>query len=60
VQLIDLYGRTVKQMNVQILEGLNEVFLRNLDPLSSGIYALRIQIGERIITKQMLKTNTGY
>lgn len=60
VQLIDLYGRTVKQSNVLLLEGLNEIFLRNLDHLSSGIYALRIQIGERIITRQVLKTNTGH
>lgn len=60
IQLIDLYGRTVKQSQVNMVNGLNEIFLRNLEPLSSGVYALRIQIGERIITKQVLKTNQTY
>ena len=60
VQLIDLYGRTVKQSQMNIVQGMNEVFLHNLNHLSSGMYVLRIQIGEKIITKQVLKTNPGH
>jgi hypothetical protein len=60
IQLTDLYGRIVKQSQMSIMQGLNEIFLRNLDHLSNGMYALRIQIGERIITKQVLKTNPGH
>lgn len=58
IQLIDLYGRTVKQQTMNITNGLNEITIPNLSNLSSGVYALRIQIGERIITRQVIKTNS--
>lgn len=60
IRLIDLYGRTVKQATVNLVQGQNDVFLRNLSQLSSGVYALRIQIGEKIINKQVLKTNSTH
>lgn len=57
VSLVDMYGRMVKQSKETITRGLNTVTVYSLEGLSKGVYTLRIQMGHRIINRQVLKMN---
>ncbi len=57
ILLVDAYGRVVKKQDLFITKGLNSVVLPDLNGLSSGMYALRVQCAGRLICKPVIKTS---
>ncbi|MBC7849472.1 MAG: T9SS type A sorting domain-containing protein [Chitinophagaceae bacterium] len=55
ISLIDSYGRVLKQSTETIQGGLNNLTLSGLDQLASSGYILRVQMGNMILNKQVLK-----
>jgi hypothetical protein len=55
VTLIDAYGRPVKQVRESYTKGLTNIRLNNLGSLAAGTYSLRIQTGEQVFTKKVIK-----
>jgi hypothetical protein len=53
--LVDAYGRVVKKQEQAVTKGLNSILIPDLNSLSSGIYALRIQCGDQRICTSVLK-----
>ena len=53
--LFDNYGRIVHHAVVAITPGANAVSINNLGKLSRGIYTLQFQMGDKIVTKKVLK-----
>jgi hypothetical protein len=56
LSLIDLYGRMVKQERIDVQKGLNSVQILQLGSLQSGIYILKIQKKDQIITERLMKS----
>jgi len=54
VEMYDLTGRKVLTQNLTTKEGLNETTF-NAHSLSSGVYMLRISIGDRVTTTKVVK-----
>ncbi|MBC8032914.1 MAG: T9SS type A sorting domain-containing protein [Chitinophagaceae bacterium] len=55
VSLIDIYGRIVKTGNYAVDPGYRKINFNDLDALSPGFYALKINIGGQTVTKKMIK-----
>jgi len=53
--LMDVQGRPLKQMAVQLVPGSNTVSFDGLDQLSSGNYFLRINSGNEVKTLKLLR-----
>lgn len=53
--LIDQYGMTLKQQTADLGAGLNSIVLENTSGLPTGIYILRVQSGNDVIQKRVLK-----
>ena len=53
--LFDNYGRVVHHAVAAITPGANAVNINNLGKLSRGIYTLQFQMGDKIITRKVLK-----
>lgn len=57
IQLLDTYGRIIRQNKQSISNGLNTVSMTGLDGLNNGAYTLRVFINNKIINKQVIKLN---
>ncbi len=57
ISLLDSYGRVVSQSSESYSTGLNQMRLFNLGILPKGAYLLRINAGEKVFTKGVIKTN---
>jgi len=55
VYLSDTQGRLLKKYTQPIEAGLNNISLGNLSGISQGTYTLRIQLGDRVINKRVIK-----
>jgi hypothetical protein len=55
VYLSDTYGRLIKNFTRSIEVGLNNINLDKLGGISQGTYTLRIQLGDRVINKRVIK-----
>jgi hypothetical protein len=56
-ELIDQFGKVVKRSSFAIAVGVNDRIFSNTEILSPGIYILRVQSGESVIQKRVLKQN---
>ncbi|MGZ8540405.1 MAG: T9SS type A sorting domain-containing protein, partial [Chitinophagaceae bacterium] len=57
IELIDIAGRTVLSRKQIVYMGTNSMNLGNTQPLSSGIYTLRVINKDKFITRQVVKKN---
>lgn len=57
IELIDIAGRTVLSGRQMVYTGTNSINLGNTQPLSSGIYTLRVISKDKFITRQVVKKN---
>lgn len=57
IELIDIAGRTVLSGKQMVYTGTNSINLGNTQPLSSGIYTLRVINKDKFITRQVVKKN---
>lgn len=55
ITLIDGYGRIIKQIKENIIPGINNINIDRLGRLSNGTYSLRVQVGEKVINKKVVK-----
>lgn len=55
IYLLDTYGRMIRMMSQDILQGMNAVQLTGLGNLSQGVYTLRVQVGSTTLNKQVVK-----
>ncbi len=55
--LIDTYGMTIKRQTSDLAAGVNNIILENTRSLPSGIYTLKVQSGNTIIQKRVVKQN---
>jgi hypothetical protein len=55
--LIDTYGMTIKRQTSDLAAGLNSIIMDNTKNLPSGIYILKVQSGNTIIQKRVVKQN---
>jgi hypothetical protein len=57
VDIISLQGKVVKRGSYIVNAGSNNIRVPDTDVLASGIYTLRIQKGEKIINRKVMKRN---
>lgn len=57
LSLVDMYGRIVNRSTQSVTKGLNNMSITGLDALSRGVYVLRIQMGDKLINKQVVKAD---
>ena len=57
VSLIDGYGRVVYRSNLEVNEGINQIRISNLGLLAKGAYLLHIYVGDKLITRNIIKSN---
>ncbi len=55
MELVDQLGKTVMKKSLEINSGINHTELYNTDILPAGIYVLRIQLGDAVLQKKVLK-----
>ena len=55
VNLIDIYGRLIRQVKQPVNQGLNNFTLYGLGRLANGTYVLQIHSGEQVISKKLVK-----
>ena len=55
MELVDQLGKTVMKKPLEINTGVNHMELYNTDILPAGIYILRIQLGDAVLQKRVLK-----
>jgi len=55
IELLDMYGRMVKQVRQNLNQGLNNLTVYGLDGLANGTYALRVRYADQVLSKKMLK-----
>ena len=55
--LMDSYGRIIKKSSTLIETGLQTIRMTQLDGIAQGTYTLRIQLGDRLINKRVVKIN---
>ena len=55
VNLVDMYGRRVKQLTQPVTQGLNNMTMYGLGGLTTGTYILQLQYNDKIITNKMVK-----
>ena len=56
-ELIDQLGNTVKRKSLDIREGSSRFDFENTGSLAAGVYILKIQMGEAIIYRKVVKQN---
>ncbi len=54
-ELVDQLGKIVRRSSFEINSGLNHLELYNTDILPAGIYILRLQLGDAVLQKKVLK-----
>ena len=57
VELIDMQGKVVKSNSFLVYPGTNSLRILNTDVLATGIYSLRIQNNDKIISKKVIKNS---
>jgi len=57
ISLIDGYGRVVYQSNMVVNEGLNQIRISRLQALAKGAYLLHIYVGDKLFTRNIIKSN---
>jgi len=57
LSLVDAYGRVVRQSTETYSYGLNQMKMFNVASLPKGAYLLRLQAGEKVFTKSIIKSN---
>lgn len=55
ISLSDAYGRSVKTDKSQVNAGVNVMQINNLGKLAPGMYILRIQWKDKVVTKRLIK-----
>ena len=55
VSLLDMYGRLIRQVKQPVTQGMNNFTLYGLGSLPNGTYVLKIQNGEQVISKKLIK-----
>jgi hypothetical protein len=55
MELVDQFGTIVRKNLLEIIPGINHLELNNTDILPAGIYILRIQLGDLVLQKKVLK-----
>lgn len=56
-ELIDQFGNPVKSKSLDIHEGITQFSFENTNTLAAAMYILKVQMGEMIIYKKVLKQN---
>ncbi|GGB13801.1 T9SS type A sorting domain-containing protein [Puia dinghuensis] len=59
VRLLDMYGNRVRQENLSVARGINNMGLSGLGNLPAGVYALQVQYQNKEITRQVIKLTGG-
>jgi hypothetical protein len=57
ITLVDMYGRVIKQSKETVERGLNNIRINGLGGLVTGTYTIQVQVSDKVITRQVLKTN---
>lgn len=57
ISLIDNYGRLIRKTSKQIQTGVNTINISGFENISQGAYTLRVQLGNNIINKQVVRNN---
>jgi hypothetical protein len=55
INLLDIYGRFIRQEKVSVNQGLNTFTLYGLGGLSNGAYALQVQYTDKLISRKLIK-----
>ena len=55
VTLLDMYGRIFRTTNYKIFPGVNNIRMLNLESLPSAAYLIRVQYGDKIIIRKLIK-----
>lgn len=55
--VMDQFGRKVREFRTRALKGYNQVILDQLGHLSGGTYCLRVEAGNEVISRIMVKGN---
>jgi hypothetical protein len=55
VILVDMFGRTIRQVRQPLTRGLNAVTLDGLGGLATGAYAIQVHCGDQVVSNKMLK-----
>lgn len=55
IAITDVYGKTVKTMNYQVVQGFNAIKINGLEGLASGTYVLQIKNQEQVATSKIVK-----
>lgn len=56
LQLVDMYGRVVKQSVQTVISGMNNVQVSGLEKLGNGVYSLQVKMGDQTIIRQVVKS----
>ncbi|OYT17846.1 MAG: hypothetical protein B7C24_00250 [Bacteroidetes bacterium 4572_77] len=57
MEILDMLGHVQKTITHQVLEAGNHSISSDLEQLTEGVYFCRLQIGNKIVTKKVLKVN---
>jgi hypothetical protein len=57
VTIHDNFGRTVKTYTEKVFKGISAIKIQNLNGLSSGTYAVRVQWQNEAVIKRVIKLN---
>jgi hypothetical protein len=55
INLLDMYGRMIRQIKQPVSQGLNNINIYGLGSLPVGTYALQMQYGDQSISKKLIK-----
>ncbi|HMW27500.1 MAG TPA: T9SS type A sorting domain-containing protein, partial [Ferruginibacter sp.] len=55
ISLFDNTGKRLSGSEYRITKGVNTIRLTGLDNLSKGLYILKVQIGEEVTVKKLVK-----
>lgn len=55
VDLVDMLGRPLKTMTVQLVPGSNQVMVTGLEKYPSGSYFIRVKLVDRLETLKVLR-----
>jgi hypothetical protein len=57
ITILDLYGKTLRQMNVKVIQGNNRIIIHETGTYPSGTYILFVRFNDQMVQKKLIKTN---
>jgi hypothetical protein len=55
--LVDMFGRVIRQQKQNVMKGANNINIDRLSSLPVAAYALKIQYADKVIVRQVVKSN---